>query len=676
MNRKNTNSENSSGSKEGKFSRNQLTHSKEFKIISLDKKGNQGNISPLSQNSKKTNNPVSVEINNNVQNNLEECFDKYNDFMMTNEFVNLGTKPNEETYKEPIINNSLKSDHNIPNKWENNYEINLFNSTNNFEQNFSKQNEILLSENKERTRESYETNRMTNLQFPVLDKNLEFVIESPEENSKNEQNETKIKEVNFVNFDHNNIKHHINDTITSTFSNNYANKITNQNKTIVNLDNIKYVMSIENFNNTNKNFVDLTNRNMVNSYLSNKNVNMDTEKKELLNKLMYFSNKNIEENNLIHSCCSNAANFKNLSPKVKAEDKNKIQETDKVNKEKNNAFNIFSAEINLFDDENLKSPKKIESSKLDNEKDNILDDKNDFFIRKRRSKLSMNVIKNQLFTSNFLINEESLLREELNHEEKKSFAKKKKISKSFSQINDEVLSNNEITSDDNKVEIIKDLKVVKKKELYNKLNKDSAKPNRKITPINKVNLNKKVLSPKKEGIKKLNKKNNSNLPSKLNKPLVSNHNKSNNIGIKSNIDHKKEITKIENNKIIKKEKVIEKKIVSIDLNEKPEIKSKKKIKNSEIPTKIVNLCNSPNPLLNSFNNNPTEKLKLDVETPNNDTNNLDRKSPKISLDYNYSNFTMDILNNSKNSKQDVFLKKYNELNSMFKNTLKIMSKFS
>ena len=138
-------------------------------------------------------------------------------------------------------------------------------------------NKDLLSQNNELNRESNETGGLNQL-YPVLDQNLDFVVESPEENSKNEYNETKIKELNFVNFNENNIKNHINDTITSNFSNNYSNKITNQNKTIVNLENFKYVNSIENFYNTNKNLVDLTNRNMVNSYMSNKNIQTETEK--------------------------------------------------------------------------------------------------------------------------------------------------------------------------------------------------------------------------------------------------------------------------------------------------------------------------------------------------------------------------------------------------------------
>jgi hypothetical protein len=589
---------------------------------------------------------------------------------MTSEYVNLGTKPNVDVSREnDFVVKSVKDEKMNNYKDVNHCEIDLFSSSNltktdnskfMIEETHNNRNSKVVNRNKE----SWDTEQISKQLYPVHENNLDFLVESPGDDSKNsnENNETKIKETNYHNYNKVS-KGNYNDTITSTFSNNYTNKIANQNRTIFNLENLKQIMSIENFENTNKNMIDLTNRNMVNSYLSNKN-NLDTEKKEFLKKLMYFSNKNNSVINNISPSNSIAPNSKNISPKRKIEETTGDKFVDEIGDIKN-PFNIYAAEINLFDEENKtvniindalkKSEEKVEKA-----------ENGDFFLNKRKNKHSINVIKNRLLSSNILNSYDESILDNYNSVDEKVSIKKKKISKSFSQKNEECLDKEENTN-------------LNKKDIKNRKTKINEKKNNK-NEKNNSKINDLLKSPNGNGKEKkqnLNDKEKNKNPTKLHqsnltkKPNISKvqQNNSNLVNYlkKSMLDLKK-VNKKEPSKDVKTDKN------NNGTNNGNNIESmgvKKRIILSDINSKISSIDDKSNTLITSLQLEPSKKHHLEIENNNYEFKPKMRTPNSHSL-FDYANFSIDILDDGKKKRQN-YIKKYRELNRIFSNTLSLLS---
>jgi len=588
---------------------------------------------------------------------------------MTSEYVNLGTKPNVDISRDSdFLVKSVKDDKMNNYKDINHCEIDLFSSSNLTK---TDSNKFIIEETQNnknskvvnRNKESWDTEQISKQLYPVHENNLDFLVESPGDDSKNsnENNETKIKETNYNNYNKVS-KGNYNDTITSTFSNNYTNKIANQNRTIFNLENLKQIMSIENFENTNKNMIDLTNRNMVNSYLSNKN-NLETEKKEFLKKLMYFSNKNNSVINNISPSNSIAPNSKNISPKRKNEETIGEKFVDEMVEIKN-PFNIYAAEINLFDEENKTMININDASKKPEEKV----ENGDFFLNKRKNKHSINVIKNRLLSSNILNSYDESILDNYNSVDEKVCIKKKKISKSFSQKNEECIDKEENTN-----LIKKDIKNQKTKINEKKSNKNE-KNNSKIndlmkSPNNNVKEKKQNLNDKEKN-KNPTKLHQSNLTKKPNISKVQ-HNNSNLVNYlkKSMLDLKK---------VNKKEQSKFREDIKSDKNNNgtnngniEAIGVKKRIILSDINSKISSIDDKSNTLITSLQIEPSKKHNLEIESNNYEFKSKMRTPNSHSL-FDYANFSIDILDDGKKKRQN-YVKKYRELNRIFSNTLSLLS---
>ena len=201
-------------------------------------------------------------------------------------------------------------------------------------------------------------------------------------------------------------------------------------------------------------------------------------------------------------------------------------------------------------------------------------------------------------------------------------------------------------------------KLIKKNEIYKKIPIEMVKFKRNKQKLEKIISIKRF----KEDlfVNWINNKNDSKLGNKKIIPL-SKHKRKNNLTIKSNFNQSNEQSKIILNKSSKN---------YLKNSDEKVNESDEKLKNS-ISRKINNSLYINYPLSNLIQS-IKRNLKLDIETQ--DTIHI-IPIKMNNEEYDYSHFSMEIINDMNFKKRNSFIKKYDELKTVFRNTLKLLSKF-
>ena len=441
------------------------------------------NTNPINFNREKQNNFVietnRIQIMNEDKKPKIEDYDKY---VLLSELVNLGTKskknkdiiPNSYTNNLQLVQenkiefarnyNSLEKEFNFSydsnriqknlniindkinnQKVLNHCEIDLFDDINHDLPNTQRTHNQKFNEYQDNynLKESVNSNiRSSNQLYPVIDKNLEFEIENPglkDQVFANTQNKFDPNDTN-----ENIILYDKNKTITSKLNYNSNNNFEEQGISSnfsmnfskyshpYNLNNVIVPNQNNNINkslkNASKNYNDITNRNMVNSYISNYNHHENKNNKQQQDKMLVVK----KENEIDISLEGHKENDK----------KNEII-NEKIEK------NVYAAEIDLFDDREELNIFNDEKNKIKNDINNQVNDKINYFETEHEmhssiNETSMNVNKEKLILNSSNEKKTNIIRENPNQnkdDENYTIENKSLYNKPFKNSSDMIIPN-------------------------------------------------------------------------------------------------------------------------------------------------------------------------------------------------------------------------------------------